>query len=162
VTYSSLAIANEFLKRAEKTGANLTHMQLQKLVYLAHGWNLAVNGEPLVEDDVEAWDYGTVFRKLYDALKIYGGRPITSRLKWGDDTPFGYEGATEACVDLDTKEKDVVDKVWELYGSFPAFKLSALTHADDGPWRKNFQAGRNKVIPEGEICEYFVRLGSGH
>jgi uncharacterized phage-associated protein len=52
--HSPLAIANEFILRAEHAGKQLTHMQLQKLVYLAHGWGLAVTGDPLIEDEFEA------------------------------------------------------------------------------------------------------------
>jgi len=69
MAYSSLEIANAFLSLARENRTPLSQMQLQKLVYLAHGYNLALNGEPLVEDPVEAWYYGTVFRRLWDALK---------------------------------------------------------------------------------------------
>ena len=64
-------------------------MHLQKLVYLAHGWTLAVTGDPLVEDRFEAWDYGPVIRKLYDALRSFGSGPITRLIEAGDDTTHG-------------------------------------------------------------------------
>ena len=61
--HSSLAIANEFIRRSlAAPEIELTQMKLQKLVYFAHGWNLvASDGDPLVEDEVQAWDYGPVF-----------------------------------------------------------------------------------------------------
>lgn len=90
MAYSSLAIANEFLIRAHKQGISLNQMQLQKLVYIAHGANLAINGEPLIEDGIEAWDYGTVIRRLRDALKKHGVSSIDQLIKWGDDMPIYY------------------------------------------------------------------------
>ena len=69
--HRAVSIANEFLKMpgAKET---LIQMQLQKLVYLANGWNLAINGMPLVSDNAEAWDYGPVYRALYDHTKFFG------------------------------------------------------------------------------------------
>ena len=44
MSYSASAIANEILARATGAGVSLTSMQLIKLVYIAHGWSLAVYG----------------------------------------------------------------------------------------------------------------------
>ncbi len=47
----STEIANEFLKMNGAMG-RLTQMHLQKLVYIAHGWKLALVGEPLADDAI--------------------------------------------------------------------------------------------------------------
>jgi uncharacterized phage-associated protein len=159
--HSSLAIANEFIRRAQAAGTTLTHMQLQKLVYLAHGWNLAVNNTQLVEDGVEAWEYGTVFRRLYDALKRYGRHPVTEFIRWGDDTPFRSDDGKIALAELTPQESAVVDRVWKTYGKYPAFQLSAVTHIPGGPWAKFHSHGQNTVIPNGEIKSHFTTLASG-
>jgi uncharacterized phage-associated protein len=158
MAHSTLAIANEFLSRARRDGRPLTQMHLQKLVYLAHGWNLAVNGEPLIEDRFEAWEYGPVLRRLYDATRAYGARDIPSLLRWGQDTPFPFDDGGIAEEPLTQAEINVIDEVWRLYGHFPAFKLSALTHAPDSPWSAAFAQGRNQQISNTEISDYFVRL----
>ncbi len=79
MAYPAAAIANEFLDLAEKDSRKLTQMHVQKLVYFAHGWFLALKREPLVRERVEAWDYGPVIRQLYDAFRSFGSRPITDR-----------------------------------------------------------------------------------
>jgi len=155
--HSSLAIANEFIRRAE--GARpLTHMQLQKLVYLAHGWSLGAFDAPLIEDDIEAWDFGPVIRRLYDALRRYGRDKVTKRLRWGDDTLFRFDNGEEAIDELTDNERAVIDLVWNKYGHFPAFKLSALTHQDDTPWSETFRFGRNSVIKNEKIARHFKQL----
>ena len=156
--HSSLAIANEFLRRADAEGRPLSNMQLQKLVYLAHGWNLAVNGDPLIEDSFEAWDFGPVARRLYSALRKYGSGQVTDRLRWGDDTNFPGDDAGLATADLTHDEVAVIDRVWETYGAFPAFKLSALTHSERSPWQHYYRRGRNQVIDNNRIYDYFAEL----
>jgi len=156
----SLAIANEFLKRAQRDHAQLTHMQLQKLVYLAHGWCLAVNGTELLEDDIEAWEFGPVIRKLYDALRPYGSRVVNKLICWGDDAPFPPDSGEVASVVLSPEEERVINKVWETYGRFPAFKLSALTHASNSPWSKTYQPNKNRIIDTNVIWDYFADLAA--
>ena len=81
MSHSSLAIANEFLKRAQNDGIPLTHMHVQKLVYIAHGWNLAVNNEPLIDESFVAWDYGPVAPSLFQALRRYGAGTVTRLIR---------------------------------------------------------------------------------
>lgn len=157
--HSSLAVANEFLDRGHREARSLTHMQLQKLVYLAHGWNLAILAQPLIEEHVEAWEFGPVVRNLYDALRDYGRRPITRLIRWGDDTPFPSDDGAPAREPIAPEEKRLIDRVWELYGGFEAFKLSALTHADDSPWSAVYAKGKkNGVIANESIRQYFAHL----
>lgn len=160
MAHSALVIANEFIKRGRQSDPprSLTNMQLQKLVYLAHGWNLAVTGEALIEDRVEAWEFGPVVRRLYDALKGYGRREVTRYIRWGDDTPFPYDDDEAAFDDLLPAEVEVLDRVWQEYGSFKAFQLSALTHEAGTPWKDAYFPHENRVIRNDAIQEHFVRL----
>ena len=51
-------------------------MKLQKLVYFAHGWHLAIHNRPLVNEQVEAWKFGPVFSDLYHQIKSFGNEKI--------------------------------------------------------------------------------------
>jgi uncharacterized phage-associated protein len=68
-------IANEFIRLAAADGRTFDQLQLHALVYIAHGWHLALNGEPLTGDRPEAWDFGPMYRRLADALAAYGSSP---------------------------------------------------------------------------------------
>ena len=72
------AIANEFLRRAGSNG--LTQMQLQKLVYIAHGWTLAIRNEPLVNARLEAWERGPVYPELAKNIAHAGAEPIREKM----------------------------------------------------------------------------------
>jgi uncharacterized phage-associated protein len=156
--YSSLAIGNEFIRRTLQSGGTITHMQTQKLVYLSHGFNLSLNDSPLINDPVEAWEYGPVIRKLYDALKRYGKHQISRVIYWGDDTPLTVQPHTEALVSLSNTEAAIVHDIWTTYGKIPAFKLSSLTHQDDTPWRTIYEEARNAIIPDDLIKQYFRQI----
>lgn len=157
--YSSLAIANEFIRRSLAPGGHpITQMQVQKLVYLAHGWGLAVLNKRLVEDQVQAWEFGPVIPNLYSALRKFGRSPISHPLKWGDDTPFSFDSDGEAFEELAPEEAEVLDLVWNTYGKYPAFKLSALTHQDGTPWSLAFEHGRNRPIDDKTIKQHFDSL----
>lgn len=159
-------IANEFIKRASAAGQSLTQMQLQKLVYIAHGWNLAINRAPLTDDQPEAWDYGPVYRDLYGALGQYGRTPVSREIRRGE---FGGgvfldedEQAEVASATLEPKETALIDRVFREYGKFHAFKLSALTHQEGTPWSEVYRQGlgRFQEIDNDRIRKHFIGLAA--
>jgi len=160
----SAEIANEFIRRAMADRRPLTQMQLQKLVYIAHGWNLAINGEPLTVDSPQAWEYGPVYRDLYRSLSRYGRGAVTKEITVGE-IPFGdFEGdaALEqpARADLTPEECAIVDRVYRDYSKYHAYQLSALTHRDGTPWTHIYDGGNGKFseIPNRMIQDHFIAL----
>lgn len=161
--WNSTAIANEFLRRAKKDGKKLTQMQLQKLVYIADGWNLAINDEPLAQDRPQAWDYGPVYRELWDAVRVHGDQPITELIKIGDVgiNIFRDDADKEISAEFTEDETKLIDRVSEIYSEYHAYQLSALTHQPGTPWHewykdKGFKGGE---IPNELIREHFIELG---
>lgn len=166
--YDVRAVANFFLDRADEAGQKLDHMKLQKLVYIAHGWHLAVTRQPLFFERVEAWPYGPVIPDLYHALKQHGRRPIQERLlvvdlKTFDSVPAALEtiGGEGDVV----QSQDIMRRVWGSYGSLSALQLSTLTHKTGSPWDKVAKLNetsepRGFVIPEDLIREHYTSLAA--
>ena len=77
--YSSEKIANFFLGLAQKEQVELTPLKLQKLLYFAHGWHLVLDsdGDPLLDEDIEAWKYGPVVPSIYHKFKEFRNNPET-------------------------------------------------------------------------------------
>jgi len=157
------AIANAFLSKSGGVG-RLTQMQVQKLVYIAHGWLLGLAGEPLVDREPEAWDRGPVFPGLRERIKLAGSSPLTSLIHENDGNPFvefagGNRGAVFTAA-LTPYEQSVIDHVWSRYGSMNAFRLSDLTHLPSTPWSKVYRdgAGRNETISNELIREHYNEL----
>ena len=161
---TSMAIANEFLRKPGATG-RLTQMQLLKLAYIAHGWNLAVSGTPLISEDIQAWDYGPVVPALYDHIKFYGSRPITREIQDTDDQVYRFFSKSSGRAghpyhaNVSESEKDVIERVWQRYGMYSGLKLSDLTHRPGTPWFETyFGDGKGAVIPNGRIRAHYLEL----
>ncbi len=158
----SSEIANEFIRLARKDGTPLTQMQVQKLVFFAHGWCLAITGEPLTHDDPKAFDYGPVYEDLWKALTHYGREPIKKYIKNRDFVPGVFEDNEDdsAFADLSPDELNIIKRVYRDYGKFKAFKLSAITHEEGSPWDEVYNDGEGKFdeIPDEVIRKYFVKL----
>lgn len=161
----STAIANEFIRLAANEGKQVTQMHLQKLAYIAQGWNLAINHVPLISDEVEAWDYGPVFPILYDHTKYFGSGPITRAIKYSDNNKidffFGKDNEKDYVADLDDNERTVIESVWKKYGKYTAFRLSDLTHRPGTPWYETyFSEGKSARIPNERIRSHYRELAS--
>lgn len=155
-------IANEFIRLGKAEGVFFTQMQLQKLVYIAHGWNLAINEEPLTHDAPQAWDYGPVYRELWQALRPYGRAPVTREITNGEYAPgcFAEDLGAASHAELASREREVIDRVYRDYGKFHAYQLSALTHMNGTPWTSIYKGGEGKFdeIPSQMIRDHFVEL----
>lgn len=165
MAYRSVEIANEFLAQPGARG-NLTQMQLQKLAYLANGWNWAINGDQLISDPVEAWLYGPVYRDLYEHTKFFGKEPLT-RFVTPDDSEaarvFGYTGerGTPYAARLAPRERSVVAHVWNRYGKLSGAQLSSLTHQRGTPWFATYTGqGKSTPIDQSLIKRHYDHLAA--
>ena len=66
-------VARYILSRQDQNaGDTISNMKLQKLVYYAQGFALAITGKPLFQEDIEAWEHGPVAPALYPtAVRIH-------------------------------------------------------------------------------------------
>lgn len=151
---NSLAVANYFIKKALDEGSQVTPMKLLKLVYIAHGWNLALSGEPLLNEGVEAWKFGPVVPSVYHEFKEYGNTAIKRLANV-------YVSRNQVITPTIGKaSKDLLDKVWEVYKKYDGLQLSTLTHQKDTPWDIiwNKNGGRTEkgiLIPNDLIEEHY-------
>lgn len=147
--HDSRAVANQLLQIAEKKGVSLTMMQLIKLTFFAHGWMLGVMNKNLISDPVEAWQYGPVYRRLYNSLP-YQGAMIVSK-------PIKDEFGNVIRSTFDANEQDLLEWIVGKYGHLGAFALSEMTHEPGTPWSETIQKfGVHSQINNSLIREYFA------
>jgi uncharacterized phage-associated protein len=151
---SSIAIANYFIKKSLDTATELTPMKLVKLVYISHGWNLGLKGEPLINEAVQAWKYGPVVKSVYQAFKKYGSEQVTSL-----ETEFVGNSLITPCAS--EEETPLLDKIWDVYGKMNGIQLSSLTHQPGTPWdiiwhRQGGNIVSGKQIPNDLIKQHYL------
>ena len=148
--HDSRAVANLFVERADIHQRPLDIMQLNKLVYLAHGWRLGRSeGRPLICHEVLAWRYGPVIRQVYGAFRPQG---IDIKGLARDPTGFPWD------AELDADELEGVDAVYNAYSPLSGPQLSALTHQQGTPWRLTWDRHPRCRIPNDLIQIYFSDL----
>ncbi|HDU2394374.1 Panacea domain-containing protein [Klebsiella quasipneumoniae subsp. similipneumoniae] len=145
--YSPVQVANAFVVQSLQHNKALTHMQVQKLAYIAHGYYLALTGRPLLNELVSAWKYGPVIPGMYDAFKNYGNKPITSLAM----SPYGY-------AQLDPQAESVIGAVYKFYGDKDGIELSQLTHMPGTPWSQAYDGYRSTIISNEVIRDYYDNL----
>ena len=146
---SALDIAKWIIKFCEQHGDPITNLKLQKLLYYAQAWNLALHDEPVFDETIEAWVYGPVVPQVYRAFKSFGAEPLL----------------------IETEEPELPDavvdhlkEVMEVFGGYSSYQLEIMTHRES-PWLR----ARGDLAPD-EPCtatilhddmkEYYRKLES--
>jgi len=136
------SVAVYFLSLSEpEAGDFISNLKLQKLVYYAQGFHLAMYDAPLFEDEIKAWEHGPVVPSLYHKYKEHGSKAIDISEKI-------------SFTQLAKEEKELVGEVYKVYGQFSAWKLRNLTHGE-APWK---DTGKNEVISHELMKRFFKTL----
>jgi len=143
-TYKAMEIANFFVDKANENDEEMTNLKLQKLVYFAKGFSLALFDKPLFRDLVRAWKWGPVVPDVYHAYKVFGSGPIPS-------VDF-----YSPVVDEETTQ--LLDRVYKNYGHLSGPTLSNLTHKKGTPWHQCYEEELSRRIPDDVIKSHFKEL----
>jgi len=120
-------VAMYFISSFQKKNKEVSNLKLQKLLYYAQAWHLALYGNPLFRDPIQAWVHGPVVPSVFRQYKDYAWRPITQEVK------------ADAPSDLAFHLKEVT----RVYGEFDATTLERMTH-QEGPWKE----ARGSLAPD--------------
>ena len=120
-------VANYFLSKVDEDAGDLiSNLKLQKLLYYAQGYHLALFDKPLFSDNIEAWTHGPVVPFIYRKYRDNKGEGLRA------SQPFDSKSLTKDV-------RDLLDEVYKVYGQFSAWKLRNMTH-DEAPWKSTKQS----------------------
>lgn len=137
-------IAATFVRCASERQIGLEQLQLQALVYIAHGWRLALTGEPLTGNRPVVARFGPEYERIAHALRGRGLNDVRPR-----DLPL-----PDLSV-LDVEELDLITSVVDTHGSLNASQLATITRDEQSPWCQRIETGLGREIGHNEIRRQF-------
>jgi uncharacterized phage-associated protein len=155
--YDPRGVANLLLDIIEEKGRRATHIDLQKLLYFAHGLYLIQFRKGLVTGYFEAWQHGPVHPTVYQSFKRAGERPITFR---AERTNVVTGERSSIPLPDSPLVRDHLDRVAVSYGQLTTSQLIRISHAADAPWDLTVKRSRKAIalgmrIPEDVILLAF-------
>ncbi len=144
---SAHEIADYFIDFFHVHGDYITNLKLQKLLYYAQAWYLALHGSSLFEEEIEAWIHGPVVPSVYRKFKHWGFKPINY---------------VPSNIKLTQKIKNHLQEVIDVYGGYAAFELEKLTHESE-PWikargNKQFDEPSDEIINKENMKSYYAKM----
>jgi len=141
------AVSDFLLVESRERGDLLTNLKLQKLLYYSQAWHLALQNQPLFNEDFQAWIHGPVLPSQYHRFKDAEWRALT----------LDVQAPT-----LTMSVKDHLLEIVDVFGSESAVALELMTHQEQ-PWieaRKGLPADApsSAVISKATMRDYYRSL----
>ncbi len=145
-TYDSVEVAKYLRALAFESDYVLNTTQVQKLLYILYGYYLSTYNHKIINEDPQAWPFGPVFPRTREAINY---QKINKLENISND------------LQNDSLLTEILRKIVENYGDFPATKLSAWSHSQGGAWDKSVKKWGFKwghIISDKLIKDYFSEL----
>lgn len=137
-------LANRLIDVCHEHGEVVTNLRLQKLLYYAQAWHLALRGVPLFPEDFEAWPNGPIQPDVYAEFRHFGTRPIDR---------------VDSGIRLPKKIEEHIKDLLQSYGRLSPFELDLLS-CEESPWR-DARSGlqpdepSRRIIPQAAMKTYY-------
>jgi uncharacterized phage-associated protein len=142
MAYKALDIANKLLAKASYSEYEelTSNLKLQKLLYYQQGFHLAYFGEPLFDEDIEAWMYGPAVPSVYNHFK--------------DNRNLGISYSGDV-IRLQPEEESLFNEVYKVYGAYSAIGLMNMTH-QESPWTTT-KTANGSIITKDKLKAFFKK-----
>jgi uncharacterized phage-associated protein len=141
------AVADYLVALAHERGESVNNLKLQKLLYYAQAWHLALHDEPLFPEKFQAWSTGPVIPALYERFDEYSYHDIP---------------ALNPAPDLGSETVRLLEQIADDYMSIDEYDLSSMTY-QEAPWLNarggcDISDACNAEIGEEDMRSYFRRM----
>jgi len=121
--------------KAKERNMSVNKTKLQKLLYICYGSYLALNnGEQLLDEMPNAWDFGPAFPNVYDAQK---------------NTENGLDGRDVVNTEMIVLNRfdALIKSVLDFFGEWTSEQLVEWTHQVNTAWYKRYHTERSRYTP---------------
>ena len=133
---NSIEAAKYIIAFSDTKGDLITNKKLQKLLYYVQAWHLVYfEGDPLFEEQPQAWVHGPVYPSVYDYFRSAGYHPVSIEDEY-QETGVSCDEYLRQQADglgLDARQQNMIAAVMLKYSRLSAFDLEMLSHSER-PW----------------------------
>jgi uncharacterized phage-associated protein len=115
----------------QMSGWNLTHLKLQKVLYILQMYHLGRHDSPLFFGSFEAWDYGPVEPNLYQKLSGFGNSPLP-----------GWAFLEHKIIATNHEDFEFINEILDVVLRRHVSFLVAFTHDELGAWSRIYEKGK--------------------
>ena len=134
-------IAQYFLMKVE----DITNMSLNKLLHFSQVFYFMIFGNPLFDDESQAWVHGPVYPEIYQKYKKHKNATISPIVR------------SDKLLNLSNEEKCVLDKIIINFGCYNAATLRNMTHVEN-VWKEARVGLKDEQISKEPIKLETLRL----
>ena len=145
-TNKALTIAKALIATSNSRNIPIDHLKLQKLLYFAQAISLVRNSRPLFAGKMYAWKHGPVVDTVWNEYQGNG----RSHLSMDDSFDI-------TSLKLSKKDMKVIEDTIEKMKKYSGVEMREITHSHK-PWKDVYEEGKNKVIENQSICEYYKKI----
>ena len=135
----------------------MTHLKLQKILYLIYADYLEKYGVSLFKENIVAYRYGPVIEEVYKMYKKHGATRINDvdgpKFKLAE---LSFPPVLMKIISYKDSSQllNSISLTLERYLSLSAKELVDLTHVDGGPWDRIYKPKHNMIIDDETIEKY--------
>ena len=139
--YSAVDVAKYIANKCSVERHFISNLQLQKIMYYVQKHFLQNQKRALFSEEIEAWAFGPVVRKVYDYFCGFGAMPIFFLLS--SESPIAKE------------DSKVIDRIVESKRELNPWAMVEDTHQKGKAWDMIYQdgLGYKDVIPKRLIAK---------
>ncbi len=157
MAYDVVEVSRHIINYSDEKGYGIDNLKLQKLLYFVQADFLISENRPCFNEDIEAWNFGPVVPEAYHAFKHFGSSnipKIKSYIKYEGNNVWSPRHVIFTDDTISQKDKNRIDSVVDTFSKYSSTYLVWVTH-NQSPWKDAYIQGRNIVIPQESIKEYF-------
>lgn len=133
MTHDIRAVANYLIALDIMNGRKTSHIRIQKLCFVTHGWSLALLNQSITFDTVSLYKYGPLYEKIYKSCVYYYGSGIITAIH-EKDIELDYNRGEIIVENFSEKEKHLINAVYNNYKDWTTSQLSSHILNKEKPW----------------------------
>lgn len=146
--YTAMQIAAAVIKLYAIEKQPITNLKLQKVLFYIQAKSFLMRGEPIFQDDIEAWRHGPVVRDVYNTFYPFIAFPLDENDIIVKQNLPELDG-TSFYIVYSTVKETIPYSAWELVDKTKKTRV----------WKDSYERNKYNIISKESIKKYGIESG---